>query len=1236
MKTISSRIGSLILYLGLLSIVHAGVLVPYGSSGWRYRQVPQGALVGFEGEIEPAGFADGQAPFGSGGGCALSGTVQTPWSTDTDMLLRRELVLSNNLSGLEVAVAIDNDVQVWINGVDISGGLQPSGGCAERDRFIFPIPDTLVHLGTNLVAVRAHDYGGEAFVDVQVNSGYVARQLVGARLFTDAGMTTPGLVASFVDRSLQNTTNAEDWRLTQMISGTRVDTNMSFPTRRWGSRSAVGITGGTDSLWENFSVQWDGFLQVTQAGQRFATASDNGSRMWIDINNNGVFEAEELLDNNWGRTGDLSGGERSGGLPEGIFRIRIQYYNVFGNCELHLVSSPFVPKQFVPTPANPRQTVKAIVLNFDPRVPSEGGRRLHEVFGWGNPHQMVTQFKRDLEFATGGGIEIQVVEFRDLDDFPAQVDGFRHTPDNWVSTYRAGGPWNGKSTDFGRMVKEQGLAKLVNSGAVDEIWCFGPPADIPLFGETWMAGPNAFYINGSTFNNVGFDRAIAGYGFNYERGVDCMLHNLGHRTEDSMARPYGGWQLNPPITPWDRYAANVLESPGSTAGVGTCEVPANASGHYDYGNTNVVLSTALDWANFPELTGAVTPVSATNWLFGPAADSQRDYFNWFWGMMPRNEGTNSDGRQANWFKYLWDFNSYQPGTGRFRQREAILSSSHYLAGSNHVFWIRYYAEAGVNSATLGNNNVRVTGPNGYNRAANLAQIIPSSDNRHITARYSIAASPAGWQDGNQGDYIVTLQSGQVFDSKGVAFAGGIVGSLQLLRYEPSAIDVLGFVAGGRAVVTCTPADIGSVDNLFDQDLSTLYRTSSSNPSTVQVKFTEAQTFRGFRFYAAGSDTPPANLLKIETADNEADFSGHTGSYRQLYSDAPTTNRTVTMLYLPSPVTAHIVRLTVTQLNGDGVIHHYDWTLLGPLSSDTNAPTASLTAENLTEAGGTGNNLNVTYSDSTLLDVSSLGTGDIIVMGPNGFYQTAVFADIDAWVNGATRSVRYWVLAPDGNWESSDNGIYTVILQGNQVYDLSGNSSTNVMALGAFSVNIPPPGRRPADDLTENNARLWLSGAEGASASTSNDTSRKTSGASSILFATDGGFDTWLRFPPAFEADWDLSTASILHFDIFAENTNSPQFQENSPWIRLRDVNGNYLEYRYYEDGNRSDPLNGAIGQWATFNVPLRASDTTITGWRRIVVGTPALNHIASVEFHADTWGAGFRFCWIEWALTTWH
>lgn len=1039
----------------------------------------------------------------------------------------------------------------------------------------------------------------------------------GAQLFTDPSLSTPGLVGSYVNRSLEKTTEPEDWRATQVIAGTRVDTNLSFTTATWGRRAEVGVSGGVDTNWEDFSVQWDGYLRVSQAGQRFGTASDDGSRMWIDLNNNGVFEAEELQLNGWGRSQGVTGGERSPALPAGTYRIRIQYYEISGDNEFHLIESSFVPRQFSPTTDNPRQTVKAIVLNYDPRVPSAGGARLHEVFGWGDPHSMAVQFKRDLEFATGGALDVQIVEFRDLEDFPAQTDGFRYSPDGWAAAWRGGGPWHRKGTDLERWVKEQGLTPLVNSGAVDEVWCFGPPGDVDLFGETWMAGPNAFYINGGTFPGIPFDRAIAGYGFNYERGVDCMLHNLGHRTEDSLARPYGGWQLNPPQTPWDHYAANALESP-PPYGVGTCEVPVNAQGHYDYANLRVVSSTAFDWANFPNLTGATTPVSAQTWFFGPAPDSQRDYFNWFWGLMPRNAGVAADQRQANWFKYLWDFNSYAPGTGLFRRREGILSAPRFLTGSNYTFSVRYYDQRGVSPTTLGSANVRVTGPSGYDRLASLAQVVSTADPRRVTAFYTLPAPGAGWGLTNQGDYQFSLQPNQVRDLTGVAFPGTNLGQAQLLLSDRSVLDVRKLAAWGQAAITASTPDIGSVDCLFDEDLSSLYRVSSANPAVVQIAFAERQTFRGFRFYGAGTYS-----IKIEIADSLDDLAARAGSYRRIMPPAPQ-DRTVQHFLWPASYAGFVIRASFTKSGGDNVLHLYDWTLFGPLSAESAPPTPSLAVANLTEAGGTGHLVSVTYSDATAVDVSSLGTGDLSVTGPGDYSFAPTFQTVGQFYNGLARSVTYWLAAPGGVWESSDNGTYTVTLQPGRVRDSLGNTHAAPVVLGAFTVNIPLPARRPAHDLTELNAAQWLAGADDATAWTATDTTRKLIGASSIRFDTTGGMDTWLRFPPTYQADWDLTAATNLRFSVYALNDNAGGFQENSPWIRLRDGNGDYFEYRYYENGNPQTPLNSALGAWKSWVVPLRAAETVTSGWRRTLSGTPHLAHIVSLEFHADTWGGGFQ------------
>jgi hypothetical protein len=147
-------------------------VLSYLSAGYRFLIVPFGEGSGFEQPaFDDSHFAVGNAAFGTGDFCPLDPTVQTSWPLETDILLRKTFTLPANATAVEVAVAIDNDVQVFINGVDISGGIQQNEGCAERDRFIFSVPDSLLIFGgDNLLAVRARDRGVISYVDVEIRA----------------------------------------------------------------------------------------------------------------------------------------------------------------------------------------------------------------------------------------------------------------------------------------------------------------------------------------------------------------------------------------------------------------------------------------------------------------------------------------------------------------------------------------------------------------------------------------------------------------------------------------------------------------------------------------------------------------------------------------------------------------------------------------------------------------------------------------------------------------------------------------------------------------------------------------------------------------------------------------------------------------------------------------------------------------------------------------------------------
>ena len=167
-----------------------------------------------------------------------------------------------------------------------------------------------------------------------------------ADYFTDETLVTPGLTGSYVDSNLRSVNNVNDWRQTQTIAGSRVDSQLSFRQDNWGTPSEVGLTGND---WDQFSVQWDGFVRINSNGTQLLSRSDDGSRFWLDANNNGVFEQTELVDNGWGNGQVSTYGPGSDPLDAGLYAVRIQYEDGVGNqqMEMHAVPDRSAVSQYI-------------------------------------------------------------------------------------------------------------------------------------------------------------------------------------------------------------------------------------------------------------------------------------------------------------------------------------------------------------------------------------------------------------------------------------------------------------------------------------------------------------------------------------------------------------------------------------------------------------------------------------------------------------------------------------------------------------------------------------------------------------------------------------------------------------------------------------------------------------------------------------------------------------------------
>lgn len=155
--------------------------IPYGSDGWKYKVVATGAEPGFQAPgYDDSGWATGEAPFGSweegyGNICPITASIVTNWPTNSDILVRRTVNLCDSATGVSVAAIIDNDVQVFWNGVDITGFPSPRthDGCAQDDEnFDFAVPEALLLAGDNVLAVRGADRGLISVLDLEVRGEF--------------------------------------------------------------------------------------------------------------------------------------------------------------------------------------------------------------------------------------------------------------------------------------------------------------------------------------------------------------------------------------------------------------------------------------------------------------------------------------------------------------------------------------------------------------------------------------------------------------------------------------------------------------------------------------------------------------------------------------------------------------------------------------------------------------------------------------------------------------------------------------------------------------------------------------------------------------------------------------------------------------------------------------------------------------------------------------------------------
>ncbi len=386
--------------------------------------------------------------------------------------------------------------------------------------------------------------------------------------------------------------------------------------------------------------------------------------------------------------------------------------------------------------------------------------------------------------------------------------------------------------------------------------------------------------------------------------------------------------------------------------------------------------------------------------------------------------------------------------------------------SNRVFTVTYSSPLGIDVSSLDASDILVTGPNGYNASATFLSVNIASNGTPRVATYS-APAPNGvvWSFADAGAYTVFLGTNEVGNTAGAYALARTLG--QFTAAIPRAIHfasmdtnpgwtVQSQWAWGRPTYTASTAPksgftgsniVGfSLGGNYPNNLALAYATTPP----IDCRNETALTLRFQRW------------LRLRNNDNaRLEVSTNGVAWTNLFNTTATVADTAwqqVAYALPSWTFGSPTVQLRWGLSSGASQNDIGWKIddveiLSGGNIDTAPPLAQLGAADLLVGGAPTHSFTVNYTDPSGIDVSSLGAGDVVVTGPNGYAEQADFIGVDQPANGAPRTATYSIPAPDTAWNSTNNGTYSVTVLDGEVLDIFSHFMAQT-ALGNFSVSIP--------------------------------------------------------------------------------------------------------------------------------------------------------------------------------------
>jgi subtilisin-like proprotein convertase family protein len=857
-------------------------------------------------------------------------------------------------------------------------------------------------------------------------------------------------------------------------------------------------------------------------------------------------------------------------------------------------AGPPAPPGVDPDQLRPR----VLMFAFDPFMPNKNNRRMHTAYGWTDPVQLTTNALNDFRRSSHDRV-VPILETQVHDAWPIQSDGFQYDAASFDYDWTHGQIHNSEY-DYKRFVLDWNLAPRILNGEVDEIWIYNGP--FAGMWESTMAGDGGYWCNSGPVQGVPSSRLFVIMGLNFERGVGEAIHSFGHRAESIMVHSYEQWLPNRNNT-WSHFALLDKDAPG-LGGIGNVHFPVNGQSDYDYANPRVVVSDADDWLNYPNFQGITRSFNYHEWS-PDDADPQRQYLNWWYAHMPHAPGRAPDNFLGNWWRYLWDVEQFKSWNGSLYGTEgiptvAITSPTNNAAVAGAV---RVTADASASGA-LGRVDFYVNGD--YQASDTIAPYTFDWDTRGLVGSSTLIAKAYELQNGTEtvsAPVTVSIRWGSItgnITSNGVPSQNVRIdwtGKSPITSYAESRPNAVipdnNFIGVTNDLGTSLP--MGNFNSL-----SVGVTVRHSRPSDLQIDLLTPSRER-LQLKASGDSSEKDYVTTLPELNAPIDgLSAVTiprlfDNWKLVVRDVTAgTNGVLEAWSLRLKTELPRITLGPTNYPGYFFFNHLAAGVYTVTPSGSNRwfwpPTITLTnvAEsnvvNFIETAGPPP-LIVTPPEDQIVYAGDSATFQVVASGLSLTYQ---WQRSGTNLPGATGPSLVFT-----NVQPPDIGLYRVVV-----------SNANGWA-------ISPEVTLAFAELTEGNASDWDTFAsDGATASTTDDTTHIKVGQRSVRFDTQSGFDTGVIYPRDGNANWNLANKSHLVMWIYADNPNFA-FQGNQPVVVLKGPGGSFR----YEPQQEVMPNHA----WSLQQIPL-AGDAL---WLRTVTGAPSLTRIDQLEIHQDTWDAGF-------------